>query len=185
LVTADILKKLPAALKSVSDEQDANAAVALLLKQKRSDFEILLVKRVQNPQDPWSGQMALPGGKREPNDNDLKATVTRETMEETGVMLDDSSFLGVLTAVKSEPKPGMKILPFVALLDHAPKLKLSRKELESYMWVPCETIVQSKGVAEFSFGKYPAYILLDGVVWGITYKILSQFIQAVEKATRL
>jgi 8-oxo-dGTP diphosphatase len=185
MVTADILKKLSVVLKPVSDEQNANAAVALLLKPKRGDFEVLLVKRVENPSDPWSGQMALPGGKREPNDKDLKDTVTREAMEETGLTLGDSSFLGVLTAVKSEPKPGLRILPFVILLADEPELKLGRGELESYMWVPYEIIVRSKGFVEFSFGRYPAYMLADAAVWGITYKILRQFIQAVEKAARL
>jgi 8-oxo-dGTP diphosphatase len=185
MVNADTIKKLPAALKPVTDEQNANAAVALLLKQNRGDFEILLVKRVENPQDPWSGQMALPGGKLESDDKDLKGTVTRETMEETGVALGDSSFLGVLTAVKSESKLGMKVLPFVVLLGAEPKLKLCRDELESYMWVPYETIVRSKSSVQFSFGKFPAYILGDAAVWGITYRILSQFIQAAEKADRL
>jgi len=185
MVNADTIKKLPAALKPVTDEQDANAAVTLLLKQNRDDFEVLLVKRVENPQDPWSGQMALPGGKREPNDKNLKATAQRETMEEIGVALNDSSFLGVLTAVKSEPKPGLRILPFVALLSGEPKLRLSREELESYLWVPYEKIVKNRGTVEFTFGKFPAYMVAEPAVWGITYRILSQFIQAVEKANRL
>ncbi|MCW4046825.1 MAG: CoA pyrophosphatase [Candidatus Bathyarchaeota archaeon] len=185
MVAAETIKKLPAILKPVSDEQGANAAVALLLKHQRDDHKVLLVKRVENPSDPWSGQMALPGGKREPNDKSLQDTVTRETMEETGIALDTSSFLGSLTAITSEPKPGMKILPFVVLLNHEPKLKLNQKELERYLWVPYKTIVQSRGVAEFSFGKYSAYILPDAVVWGITYKILSQFIRAVKKAACL
>jgi 8-oxo-dGTP diphosphatase len=101
------------------------------------------VKRVENPSDTWSGQMALPGGKREPKDKDLKDTVMRETMEETGIKLDDCRFLGVLTAIISESKPGIKILPFIVLLEDEPKLKLNKEELESFIWVPFEEIVQS------------------------------------------
>ena len=41
-------------------------------------------------------------------------------------------------------------------------------------------VVQSKGVVEFSFGKVPAYIFADSVVWGVTYKILSRFVEAVK-----
>jgi 8-oxo-dGTP diphosphatase len=66
LVSAEAIAKLPSALEPISDEQGANAAVALLLKPRRNDFDVLLVKRVKNPSDPWSGQMALPGGIREP-----------------------------------------------------------------------------------------------------------------------
>ena len=183
MVSADVIEKLPQVLKPISEEQGANAAVALLLKSKRNDFDVLFVKRVENPSDPWSGQMALPGGKREPKDKDLKDTVMRETMEETGIKLDDRRFLGVLTAIRSEPKPEIKILPFVVLLEGEPKLKLNKAELESFIWVAFEEIVQSKGTVEFSFGKVPAYIFADAIVWGVTYKIISKFIQAVEKAS--
>jgi len=129
-------------LKPISHEQGANAAVALLLTPGRNDVDLLLVKRVETPYDTWSGQMALPGGKREPEDLSLKDTVVRETWEETGVALGRCRFLGVLGAVRSEPKPDFVILPFVVLLDGEPELKLSAGELESFMWVPYEKIVQ-------------------------------------------
>jgi 8-oxo-dGTP diphosphatase len=180
MVSAEVIAKLPTALKPISDEQGANAAVSLLLKPMRGDFDVLLVKRVENPLDTWSGQMALPGGKREPRDSSLRDTVVRETLEETGVAVGDCRFLGVLGAVRSEPKPDFKILPFVVLLEDEPRLKLNKAELETFIWVPYEKIVQSKGIVQFSFGKVPAYIFADGVVWGITYKILSEFVEAVE-----
>ena len=183
MVSAEAVTKLPTVLTPISDEQGANAAVALLLKPKRSDFDLLLVKRVENPSDSWSGQMALPGGKREPKDASLKDTVMRETLEETGVELSQCRFLGVLGAVRSEPKPDFKILPFVVLLENEPRLKLNKAELERFMWVPYEEVVGSKGVVEFSFGKFPAYIFADAVVWGITYRILSEFLESVEKAS--
>jgi 8-oxo-dGTP diphosphatase len=184
LVSAETIAKLPTALKPISNEQTANAAVALLLKPKGNDFDLLLVKRVENPSDPWSGQMALPGGKREAKDASLRDTVMRETMEETGVTLDKCRFLGVLDAVRSEPKPDFKIVPFVVLLEKAPKLKLNKAELETFFWVPYEEVVGSKGTAEFSFGKVPAFILADAVVWGVTYRILSSFIKAVDEASQ-
>ena|SRR3972149_3197678 len=128
--------------------------------------------------------MALPGGKRESKDASLKATVLRETLEETGLELNQCRFLGVLTAVKSEPKPEIIILPFVVLLEDEPKLKLNKAELETFIWVSYKEIVQSQGLAQFSFGKVPAFIFADAVVWGVTYKILSRFVSAVEEASR-
>ncbi|MBN1244865.1 CoA pyrophosphatase [Candidatus Bathyarchaeota archaeon] len=184
MVSAEVIAKLPTALKPVSDEQGANAAVSLLLKPRRGDFDLLLVKRVENPSDTWSGQMALPGGKREPKDVSLKDTVVRETLEETGVALCQCQFLGVLGAVRSEPKPDFKILPFVVLLKDEPKLELNKAELETFIWVPYEEVVQSKCMVEFSFGKVPAYIFADGVVWGVTYNILSEFVKAVEASQK-
>ncbi len=184
MVSAEVIAKLPAVLKPISDKQGANAAVALLLKPRRNDFDLLLVKRVENPSDTWSGQMALPGGKREPKDLSLKDTVMRETLEETGVTLGRCRFLGVLDAVRSEPKPDFVILPFVVLLEDEPELKLSEAELETFIWVPYEELIQSKGTTEFSFGKVPAFVLADSVVWGITYRILSEFVEAVKEASQ-
>jgi hypothetical protein len=46
--------------------------------------------------------------------------------------------------------------------------------------VPYEEVVESKGTVKFSFGKVPAYIFAEGIVWGITYKILSEFVEAVK-----
>jgi 8-oxo-dGTP diphosphatase len=184
LVGAEVIVKLSSLLKPVSDEQGANAAVSLLLKPRRGDFDLLLVKRVENPSDTWSGQMALPGGKRELNDVSLEDTAVRETLEETSVTLTKCQFLGVLGAVQSEPKPDFKILPFVVLLEGEPRLKLNKAELETFVWVPYEEVVQSKGTVQFSFGEVPAYIFAEGIVWGITFRILSQFIEAVEEATQ-
>ena len=184
MVSAEAIAKLPAVLKPISDAQGANAAVALLLKPRGDDFDLLLVKRVENPSDTWSGQMALPGGKREPKDQSLKDTVMRETWEETGVALGRCRFLGVLGAVRSEPRPDFVILPFVVLLEGEPELKLSEAELETFIWVPYEEVVGSKGAVEFSFGKVPAFVFADAVVWGVTYRILSKFIKAVEEASQ-
>ena len=183
MVSAGAIAKLPEVLKPVSSEEGANAAVSLLLKPRRGDFDLLLVKRVENPSDPWSGQMALPGGKRELKDTSLKDTVMRETLEETGVTLGQCRFLGVMDAVRSEPKPDFKILPFVVLLEGEHRLKLNKAELETFIWVPYEEVVQSRCLVEFSFGKVPAFIFADAVVWGVTYKILSEFVEAVEFLT--
>ena len=182
MVSAEAIAKLSVVLKPTSDEQGANAAVALLLKHRRNDFDLLLVKRVENPSDTWSGQMALPGGKRESKDLNLQDTIMRETLEETGIELGRCRFLGVLSAVQSEPKPDFVVLPFVVLLEDEPELKLSEAELETYMWVPYEEVVESKGVVEFGFGKVPAFLFADAEVWGVTYKILSEFIRTIEEA---
>lgn len=180
MVSAEAIANLPAVLKPVSEEQGGNAAVALLLNPRGGDFDLLLVKRVENPSDTWSGQMALPGGRREPKDLSLKDTIVRETLEETSVSLTKCQFLGVLDVVRSEPKPDFKILPFVVLLKGEHRLKLNKAELETFIWVPYEEVVQSKGTVQFSFGKVPAYVFAEGVVWGITYNILDEFIEAVE-----
>lgn len=183
MVNSQTLEKLSTVLRPVTDEQDANTAVAIILKESGNDFEILLVRRTHNPKDPWSGQMALPGGKREAKDDDLKDTVIRETFEETGIELRDSRFLGVTSALKIESKSNLRILPFVTVLKREQEIKLCCSELETYVWMTVEKIVQSRGRIEIMQGEVSAFILEKGIVWGITYQILNDFFDAIRQVS--
>ena len=176
----DTLEKLPRVLKRVSEEQDADAAVALLLKPVDRDLEVLFVKRVEIPSDPWSGQMAFPGGKRDAKDQNLKQTVIRETLEETNInLLDHCRFLGMMGSLRSTQRPEMKILPFVILLEHEPTIKLN-EELEGFVWISLEDLFQSKGTVKFSFGVVQAYTVGNYIIWGLTYRILEKFFHNLE-----
>ncbi|MCW4017481.1 MAG: CoA pyrophosphatase [Candidatus Bathyarchaeota archaeon] len=181
MVTKETLRKLLSALKPLSEEQDTNAAVALILKPAEGDFEFLLVKRALRASDVWSGQMAFPGGKREPEDATLKDTVIRETMEETCIDVSGSCFLGVLEAVKPIIRNGFRVLPFVVMLETDPEVRLNHNELHSHMWVSYEKVRQSSTRTTMPrFGETPAFIFQDAVVWGMTHKILYEFSKTVE-----
>ena len=181
MIYIENIEKLSKVLKPSSEKQDADAAVALMLKPTNQDFKILFVKRVENPADSWSGQVAFPGGKRDAKDRNLMQTVVRETFEETNIdLLDRCRFLGVLTALRSTRRPEMKVLPFVILLKHEPAIKLNEKELEGFVWILLEELVQNKSTAKFSFGEVPAYIVKRNVIWGLTYRILENFFHTLE-----
>jgi 8-oxo-dGTP diphosphatase len=157
------------------EDQDATAAVALLLGFDPV-LEILLVERVNSPKDPWSGQMAFPGGKRNPHDKTLKDTLVREVAEEVGIKVEDHQILGVLQPFISPPRPEMKILPFVVRLDAKPHIVLNTRELQSFVWVSVNRLSACKGRAQTPFGEFPAYTIGEYVVWGLTYRILSHFL---------
>lgn len=174
---------MTAFLREPSDQQEANAAIGILLKPIIEDFEILFVKRVERKTDPWSGQIAFPGGKFDPKDKDLKDTVIREIFEETGINLKEDSFLGVLEAVDSKPKRNIRILPFIALLKNRPVIKLNENELDKYFWIPYKKIVNSIGVANLKNRNVPAYFLEEEIVWGVTYRILRKFNEIINSLT--
>ena len=166
-----IIEKLSKTLRQTTEDLDAQAAVVVLLKTNGQDFQVLFVKRAEKSTDPWSGQTALPGGKRNLEDQDMKETVVRETMEETGInLLDGCRFLGVMTPLRSTKKPEMKILPFVVLQENEQTINLN-EELTEYFWTPLPEFVKNKGTVKFGFGEHPAYIIENYIVWGLTYKI--------------
>jgi 8-oxo-dGTP pyrophosphatase MutT (NUDIX family) len=174
------IKRLSRRLRLLTDEQGANAAVAMILTLEDGDFSILFVRRVENPADPWSGQIGLPGGKREPEDKNLQQNVVRETLEEIGIDLLNSRFLGLLPVLQSTPRPELMILPFVVFLEQKPVIKLNRKELESFIWIPLQQILKSKKSVKIGSREVPAYVVGKTIIWGVTYRILESFIQIIK-----
>jgi 8-oxo-dGTP pyrophosphatase MutT (NUDIX family) len=180
LIFIEDVERMSKVLKSVSEPQDAGAAVALLLKPVNNNVKALFVKRAENPADPWSGQMALPGGKRDAKDKSLKDTVVRETLEETNInLLYRCRFLGSMGPFESDIRPELKIIPFVILLEHEPSIKLNA-ELKYSVWISPEELIENRATVKFSFGEFPAYIVGSNVIWGLTYKIFENFIHIVD-----
>ena len=174
-----IAEKLSSMLKPTSEKLDAHAAVVVLLKVTSQGFQVLLVKRAERAGDPWSGQIALPGGKFDGDDEDLKATVVRETFEETGINLNvGCRFLGAMELVRSTQKPEMKILPFLVIQEEDQTIKLN-EELTEYFWTPLTEFAKNKSTIKFGVGEYPAYIIENRIIWGLTYKIMQNLLSLI------
>jgi len=164
---------------------DGGAAVALILLEQEDhknfcDLEILFVKRVNNPTDPWSGQMALPGGKRELSDTSLTDTVIRETHEEVTMNLHECQFLGILKPHISTPRPDMKIYPYVFLCDCDVSVRVNPAELERHVWISIHSLQTHVHTVSFEFGTHPAFIVDETVIWGLTYRIVTHFFSLLE-----
>lgn len=166
------------------------AAVALLLRP-REQLEILLIKRAERDTDPWSGHMALPGGRREPGDADLVTTAFRETEEETGVPLfRDGDLLGRLDDVApSTPRlPPIVIRPFTVAVPSETEAAPDRNEVDAVMWVPLAALRDEGAVSEILIElhdgrrSFPSLRFGDHVIWGLTHRILTQFLEVAEGA---
>ena len=87
------------------------AAVAAVLRPGLDDTEVLLIRRAERPGDPWSGQMAFPGGHLEDDDPHLAHTAMRETAEEVGLDLADDALIGALAPIRANPRGTCSWLP--------------------------------------------------------------------------
>jgi hypothetical protein len=79
----------------------------------------------------------------------------------------------------------MRILPFVVLIEHDQSVKLNEKELEGFVWISLKELIKHKAIAKFSFGNFPAYIVENNVIWGLTYQIIEKLVQALEPRQRM
>jgi len=174
------LECLAKKLKTADDDQNANAAVAVILSREDDDFSVLLVKRVDNLGDPWSGQIGLPGGKRETKDENLHQCVVRETLEETGIDLARGRLLGLLPALRSIPRPDLMIVPFAVFFEHEPAVILNHKELESFVWIPLEQIAESRSIVKIGVRETPAFVVGETVIWGLTFRIPESYIEIIK-----
>ncbi|HEX3235187.1 MAG TPA: CoA pyrophosphatase [Gemmatimonadales bacterium] len=154
------------------------AAVAVVLKP--APDAVLLIRRAERVGDPWSGHMALPGGRREPGDDDLVATAIRETSEEVGLPLSRGQLLGVLDDVvpRTPVLPPIAIRPCVFLL-HAQLPLTLNPEVAGARWVELDRLLhpgtrhpvrlEIRGESR----EVDAYQLDDAIVWGLTERVLS------------
>ncbi len=165
----------------VSDPSRKQAAVAIVLSPfGDTDSEILLIKRASRPGDPWSGQMALPGGRRNPEDTDLAATAIRETREETGIDLARGDLLGQLDdhAPKTPDLPPILVRPFVFALESRPSIRPNH-EVERHLWASVHGLAASERKARVRVRGtdliVPAFHAEGEVIWGMTHRIITNF----------
>ncbi len=185
------IARLEAALTSrqanqVHDPAARRAAVAILIRLgPTGEPEIFFIQRAVYEGDPWSGQIAFPGGREEPDDAGPVDTAMRETLEETGIDLRrEATLAGVLDDIhpRAVRLPAVVVRPFVFLLPDPPEPSLSPEVADSF-WVPLsvvldrsvwrDTTVVADGMEMSRF----AFHHEGFVVWGMTERILSGLLE--------
>ncbi|HYU36543.1 MAG TPA: CoA pyrophosphatase [Gemmatimonadales bacterium] len=175
----------------MADAPDARpAAVALVLLEGPQGLEILLIRRAERADDPWSGQIALPGGRYDVGDGDLFATAVRETREETGVDLSGAERLGVLDDLypRTSTLPPVVVRPFVFGLAQRTALVPS-DEVQRAFWLPLRRLSEPGVRREVTLTlhgavrTFPAYLVDDDLIWGMTERILTPFVDLMSSFT--
>ncbi|HVG19264.1 MAG TPA: CoA pyrophosphatase [Blastocatellia bacterium] len=173
------------------------AAVALILRRHLDAAELLMIKRAIIPGDHWSGNLALPGGRWQPEDKDLLFTAMRETYEEVGISLPAGGQpLGRLETIQARNPliPKIDVTPFVFAAppayyvverdEQARPLALNH-EVAAAFWVSVDYL-KSRGPSELfelmvdgGVQRWPAYSSEHGLIWGMTERMLTSFLALV------
>ena len=160
------------------------AAVALVVRG-REPLEVLLITRARRQGDPWSGHMALPGGRRDRSDDSLLRTAVRETEEETGLDLDQLGLhLGELVAFRphSALLPRLSVTPQVFGVPAESCARAASAEVDAVHWVALDVLrlpeTRSEVEVPLPGGAhvFPCLRIGDDIVWGLTYRILDDFL---------
>jgi 8-oxo-dGTP pyrophosphatase MutT (NUDIX family) len=162
------------------------AAVAIVVRDGTDGPQILLIRRAEHPADPWSGHMAFPGGREDPEDENLLATAIRETFEELALDLRQAGRLlgqlAPLPAVARGGPVGLTIVPFVFELTAAAELKYSEEVAEA-LWVPINPLLHGRLRTMFAVDRggerveFPAHDVDGRIVWGLTYRMLDSLFE--------
>ena len=119
-----------------------------------------------------AGEVAFPGGKRDPGDKNLLMTALRESHEEVGL----------------ESRYGMKVTPFVGIVHPEAPLQAEPGEIEQIFQVPLRFFLEE--TPELSspidfFGRrfrIPSYYYEDKRIWGLTAFMILELINHVYDA---
>lgn len=144
---------------------ECDAALGLLVR----GCEVLMVKRIPDPRDPFFWNVCFPGGRVEVGDRSCLDTAIREVREEVSLSLDQSHLLGRLPMV-SPLIERLRVMPFVfSVEDVHPS---PGEEVEALLWV--DLLGMDEGFALISrrniivrAAHYRGY-----VVWGMSYRLL-------------
>ena len=127
-----------------------------------------------------SAQIGFPGGKLEPQDQNLQMTAIRETYEEVGVKQDMVTVIKEMTQVYIPPS-NFYVQPFIGISTQTPNFKKQDEEVEDIVEVLLEHLLDETSVVTRSVAtsynrevEVPAFNLNGHVVWGATAMMLSE-----------
>jgi 8-oxo-dGTP pyrophosphatase MutT (NUDIX family) len=167
-----------------------SASVAVIFRDAQDDEEVLLIRRAEREGDPWSGQVAFPGGMVTPADKSFEDTAKREAAEEVGVDLSSGAavFRGYMRDFRARTKE-VVVVPSVFKLVASPALIPNQEEVASYEWASLGELAGEEARSSYLIPKgggqipFPCIVHRGLVVWGMTERILSAIIRGRRDAT--
>jgi 8-oxo-dGTP pyrophosphatase MutT (NUDIX family) len=161
----------------------AEAAVAIV-HAIAPEESVLLIRRAEREDDPWSGHWSFPGGRCDPEDPGLLHTALRELEEECGIRLGPQHLKAALRPTMAGRRAGRFVLvaPFLFGVEAALPTVLDPREAVEALWTPLSVLRDPLRHALRSVPgqpgdmQFPA-IELNGVpLWGFTYRVITDWL---------
>ena len=160
------------------------ASVAIVLCGGSDSPSVCFVERARRERDPWSGDIAFPGGWAKDGDEGLRRAAMRETREEVGLALTDAHHVGDL-----EPMPISRFESRFGVIGTSvfyvgrprPALRPDEGEIAHAFWVPATDLYHPDNRTVVHWSRFgpplprPAIAVGDRVIWGLTYRLLVRF----------
>jgi len=162
---------------------EPEAAVAIVHAQGEEE-SVLLIRRTEREDDPWSGHWSFPGGRRDPEDQDLVETALRELAEECGIRLPRDCLEASLPPTSAGRRVGrvITVAPFLFRAEGELPTVLDPREAAESHWIPLSLL---RDPAQHSVRPVPRLpkemafpaIELNGVpLWGFTYRVITEWL---------
>lgn len=164
------------------------SAVALVIYENNAELNGILTQR-SSYRGIHSGQICLPGGKKENFDLSLKETAIRECVEEIGLFQERFNLLGELTPVFI-PLSNFSIQPYIFHYSESPVFTKNIREVAEIFTFPLKQLFEKdiikKTRIEFSEERFlddiPYFDINNKVVWGATALILHEFKEMLQNS---
>lgn len=191
-MASELLQRLQHVLAPYSNQQNVcpppdsprQAAVLLALTDEEAP-RLLMIRRALNlPTHP--GEIAFPGGKRDPEDVDIFATALREAMEEVALPSESVSFAGMLMSQVSITN--LFVTPIVAVIPPDVTLRAEPGEVTEILYAPLSFFAEPKNLradrimregderisARFQYEHY--------TIWGLSGRFIVQLVNCLYNA---
>ena len=158
------------------------AAAVLIPLTDEPQPDLILTRRASHLSS-HAGEVAFPGGKKDPEDKDLVATALRESHEEINLPPDAVEVIGHLPPARS--KFGLMVTPIVGVIHPQQDLVASEDEIDHIFSVPLQFFLENQpnDIHEASYQgqtfRVPCYNYQGNVIWGLTAYFIAEFMNLI------
>lgn len=162
------------------NEQTRRSAVLILFYPFNNEIYMPLILR-PSYNGVHSAQIAFPGGRYEPTDENLIQTALREAQEEIGLKVNDVKVLGTLTELFIGPS-NFKVLPVIGSVSYKPDFTDDKREVERILETKLsdisnpDIIGSSEVLIRGEQTIVPHYEIHNHKIWGATAKMISELL---------